>query len=264
MNENKTLAESISDLVKSIAGSSANLKKKYISAVVVAAGSGTRMGGDVTKQLAVVGGIPVVVRTLMQFEACEFVNEVIVVAREDEVSLYDEFIAEYGLTKLAKVVVGGDTRQKSVLNGFNAISDKSDIVAIHDGARCLVTPQMITDVLTAAAVHGCATAASRTKDTIKRAGANGYIAETLDRSEIWHAQTPQVFRADIYRAAAYVALEKGTVATDDNALVEAIGFKVKLVDCGYENIKLTTPDDLAIAEAILTLRERRKESEVDA
>lgn len=257
-----TLASAIASLTKDIALSSADIKRRFNSAVIVAAGSGTRMGGEKTKQMTELDGIPVVVRTIQQFEVCPFINEIVIVAREDELGEYDVFRTKYGFKKLTNVVVGGETRQESVMAGLNAISDKSDFIAIHDGARCLVTPEMIETVLREAAVHGCATAAERPKDTIKRAGANGYIAETIDRSVLWHAQTPQIFKTDIYRAAAYIAKENGTVATDDNMLVESLGFKVKLVDCGYENLKLTTPDDFYLASAILLLREMRKAATV--
>ena len=256
-----TLASAIASLTKDIALSSADIKRKFNSAVIVAAGNGTRMGGEKTKQMTELDGIPVVVRTIQQFEACPFINEIIVVAREDEVGQYETFRRGYGFKKLKSVVVGGDTRQQSVMQGLNAISDKADFIAIHDGARCLVTPEMIEKVLREAAVHGCATAAERPKDTIKRAGTNGYIEETIDRDKLWHAQTPQIFKTDIYRAAAYIAKENGTLATDDNMLVEALGFKIKLVDCGYENLKLTTPDDFFLASAILKLREMRAANE---
>ena len=251
------LTSAIADLTRAVAHSSADIKRRFNSAIIVAAGNGTRMGGEMTKQMAELCGMPVIVRTVLQFEACPFINEIVVVAREDELSRYDEFRSVYGFKKLTRVVKGGDTRQKSVMEGLRAIDDRSDFVAIHDGARCLVTPEMIGKVLIEAATHGCATAAERPKDTIKRAGANGYIEETIDRTTIWHAQTPQIFKTDIYRAAAYMALENGTVGTDDNMLAESIGFKVKLVDCGYENLKLTTPDDFFLAEAILRLREMR-------
>ena len=253
------LTSAIVGLARAVAHSSADINRRFNSAVIVAAGNGTRMGGEKTKQMSELDGLPVIVRTVMQFEVCPFINEIIVVAREDELGEYDTFKSVYGLNKLKKVVCGGDTRQESVMEGLKAVDDRSEFIAIHDGARCLVTPEMIEKVLVEAAVHGCATAAERPKDTIKRAGANDYIEETIDRDKLWHAQTPQIFKTDIYRAAAYTALENGTKATDDNMLVEQLGFKVKLVDCGYENLKLTTPDDFFLAEAILRMRQRRGE-----
>ena len=170
-------------------------------------------------------------------------------AGEDEVGQYETFRRGYGFKKLKSVVVGGDTRQQSVMQGLNAISDNADFIAIHDGARCLVTPEMIEKVLREAAVHGCATAAERPKDTIKRAGTNGYIEETIDRDKLWHAQTPQIFKADRYRQA--LAAHYGEF-TDDCAMMEADGVRVKLVEGSYTNIKITTPTDLVIAQAFLT------------
>lgn len=256
-------ASKLGDIVKAITGSDNisrnDLMKHFNSAVIVAAGNGTRMGAisHLTKQMTDLGGMPVIVRTIKQFENCEFINEIVVVAHEEEVSKYDEFIENYGFKKITAVVKGGDTRQKSVLEGFRMISEKSEYVAIHDGARCLITPEMIENVMCQAYLYGCATAAEKSKDTIKNADKSGFISSTIDRETLWHAQTPQIFKTDVYRAAAFIALKNGYQATDDCMLAENIGFKIKLVDCGYENIKLTTPDDFYISEAILKMRSER-------
>lgn len=225
----------------------------FTSAIIAAAGSGTRMGDGLgaTKQMLTLGGIPVIVRTLRAFEESELINEIIVVAREDEIEIYDEYKSTYGLNKITAVVAGGETRQESVLRGFECISDKSEFVAIHDGARCLITSEDIAAVVTEAYRSGAATAAIRATDTVKRADRNGYIVETPKREELWMAQTPQVFKTEVYRAAAYVAKEEGFVTTDDNALAEYVGFKVKLVECSRGNIKITTPEDLLIAEMLM-------------
>jgi len=221
-----------------------------LSAIIVAAGNGSRIkrfpteSQKQTKQLTPLDGIPVVVRSILQFEECEFVDEIIVVAREDELSFYDD----YQFKKVKYVVKGGETRQQSVMNGFKYI--KSDYAAIHDGARCLVTTEMIERVAREAYIHGCATAAEKAKDTLKQSDADGFITATVDRSQIWRAQTPQIFKTDIYRA----AIEQNIEVTDDCMLVENLGYKIKLVDCGYENIKITTPDDFYLAEAILKVR----------
>ena len=138
-----------------------------------------------------------------------------------------------------------------MLRGFEKISDRSEFVAIHDGARCLITIDAIDKVLRAAYSWGAATAASHISDTVKRGGFGDFIEDTIDRDSLWRVQTPQVFKTELYRAAAYTAESEGFKATDDNMLVEHIGFRVKLVDCGTGNIKITTPTDLAVAEVLL-------------
>ena len=232
-------------------------KPHFTSAIIAAAGCGSRMCDESgkTKQLMELCGIPVIVHTLRAFEKCEQINEIIVVARRDEVEIYEKYKSDYGFSKISAVVVGGDTRQESVLRGFEAISDKSDFVAIHDGARCLTTSEMIDAVLFEAFRKGAATAATKATDTVKRADGKGFISETIEREGLWLAQTPQVFKTELYRAAAYVSKEDGFAATDDNSLAEHVGFQVKLVDCGSENIKITTAVDLSIAEVILRRRE---------
>lgn len=246
----KISARDIASLVRSLS-KSANTHH-FTSAIIAAAGSGTRMNtSGTTKQLLTLCGIPVIVRTLLAFESCPLIDEIIVAARPDEIPIYEKFREEYSLKKLAAVVEGGETRQESVLRGFEAISDRSEFAAIHDGARCLITADMIERVLRAAYSHGAATAACHVSDTVKRANTKGFAEETIDRSTLWLAQTPQVFKTELYRAAAYVAKDESFSATDDNMLAEHIGYPVKLVDCGTDNIKLTTPADLAVAEVLL-------------
>jgi len=248
-------AKDIASLLRTLS-KTAN-KPHFTSAIIAAAGCSSRMGdicGGKTKQMMLLGETPIIVRTLQAFEECELINEIIVVAKKDEISEYGRFIRDFGLTKIAKVVEGGETRQESVLVGFEAIDDRSDFVAIHDGARCLITKQEIEKVLLEAFRRGAATAAVKATDTVKRAGDKGFIAETLPREEIWLAQTPQIFKTEVYRCAAYVCHEQGFEATDDNSLAEHVGFEVKLVECSRENIKITTETDLTIAEAILAKR----------
>ena len=226
---------------------------KYNSAIILAGGSSTRVGGNKTKQLIPILGVPTIVRTVSVFENCRFIDEIIIVARKDEISLYDEWRSEYGWEKVTKIVQGGEDRQASVLNGFKNVSDKSEFVYIHDGARCLITEKMIRSVGHAACMNGAAIAAQKATDTIKVA--EDKKLSTVDRNSVWLAQTPQVFMTEMYRAAAYTAKKNGTVATDDASLVEALGFEVVPVDCGKENMKITSPCDFAIAEAILKFRE---------
>ena len=226
---------------------------KYNSAIILAGGSSTRIGGSKTKQLVPVMGVPTVVRTVSVFENCKFINEIIIVAKGSEMALYDDWKIKYGWKKVKKIVLGGSDRQSSVLNGFKSISDKSEYVYIHDGARCLVTEEMIRNVGHAACIHGAAIAAQKATDTVKVI--DDKKLSTIDRNNVWLAQTPQVFMTEMYRAAVYTAKTNGTVATDDASLVEALGFEVFPVDCGKENMKITSPCDFAIAEAILKYRE---------
>lgn len=242
-----------------------SLQSKFNSVIIVAAGTGERMGNisGKSKQMAELCGIPVVVRSILAFEACDFINEIIVVAKENEIGCYENLIAAYNLKKTARVVRGSNTRQKSVLEGLAAVSSKSEYLAIHDAARCLVTSDIIKEVFTQAYIYGAAVAAEKMTDTVKKSDNYECVSETIDRTWLWRAQTPQIFKTDIYRAAAYIAQTEETEVTDDSALAENIGFKVKLVDCGSENIKLTKPSDMAVARAILELRERNALSIAD-
>ena len=253
-----TKAQQVVNLLRSFSGSDKRIQPT--SAVIVAAGSSSRMGevNGVKKQHIELYGIPVVVRSMQSFEACRMINEIVIVAREDEISLYDEYKKKYNITKLTHVVAGGNTRQESVLNGIEAINPDAKFIAIHDGARCLVTVKMIEDVCLSAYRYRAATAATAVRDTVKVCDKHGFIDTTIDRNTVWLAQTPQVFYANLYRAAAYSAREAGFDATDDNSLVERIENPVKLVECGRENIKLTTPDDIALAEHIIRTRKGSK------
>ncbi len=225
----------------------------FTSAIIVAAGSGSRMKNTdgKTKQLMELDGIPIIARTLITFEASKLINEIIVAVREDEQALYDDFKEKYSLTKLKTTVIGGSSRQESVLRGFEAIDDRSEFVAIHDGARCLITEEMIEKVVTEAYRRGAATAATPATDTVKVVNSRGFIEETVPRDTVWLAQTPQVFKTEVYRAAAYVCLDEGFEGTDDNSLCEHVGFEVRPVDCGKANIKITEPSDMIIAKALL-------------
>lgn len=247
------------DILRTAFGTSK--KEIFTSAIIVAGGHSSRMGGNVTKQMMLISGIPVVAHTLIAFEQSERISEIVVAAKEDEIPLYHNFAVKYGITKLSSVVAGGETRQESVLNAFNVTSPKAKYVAVHDGARCLITTKEIEKVLDAAIKYGAATAAVRTVDTVKIADKNGFIERTEDRNYVWNAQTPQIFGRNLYCAAAVTAKEAGFEATDDNSLVERIGYKVKLVECSKENIKITRPCDIKTAERIMLDRKEAKESE---
>ncbi len=230
--------------------------KPMTTAIITVGGSGKRMenADGTTKQFMELNGFPIVVRTVLEFEKSPYIDEIIIVSKEDEIDLYTKMIEKYSLSKVRRIVKGGSTRQESVLNGFKAISEKCDYVAIHDGVRCLITQDNIKAVMKTAYATNCACAATKIYDTLKMVDSDMYIESTSDRSKAWAAQTPQVFKSDIYRACAFSAKKEGLSVTDDCMLVEYYGFKIKLVDCGRNNIKITTKDDLIIAEAILNSR----------
>ena len=226
------------------------------SAVIVAAGNSTRMGKKVSKQLLKLAGIPVLARTLHAFAQSGYIDEIVLVTRAEDMHDITLLLTKYGIKKPVRMVIGGATRADSVKRGVEAINKKSKFVAIHDGARCLITPQMIKKVLRAAYMHRAATAACTVSDTVKIATKRGFIARTENRDLVWLAQTPQVFDVNLYRAA--LANVKDDTLTDDNQLIEAIGYPVKLVDTGAENMKITRPEDLPRAEAILAQRRLKK------
>lgn len=246
--------EKVSSLIRKMAGKS----KKYNTAVILAAGSGKRLGDDRGKQFVEIDGVPVFVRSIDAFERCPEIHEIILVTRAQDITGCRNIAAEYGFKKLTKIVAGGDTRQSSAERGFEVVLPETDFVAIHDAARCLVTPEMISAVMEKAYVTGAAVAGTKAVDTLKREDLTGNIAETVDRKMMWQVQTPQVFMADMYRAAMYMAKKDSFEGTDDSSLAERLGFKVALVDCGKTNMKITYPEDTVIAEAILGMRGREK------
>lgn len=244
-------AKKTADILRAFAG-----KERYKStaAVIAAGGDSSRMNG-INKQFAEIDGIPTLARSIQAFENADCIKEIVVVTRKDDISAVIELCEKYKFKKVIAVVPGGSSRQESVWLGFSEISDSTEFVAIHDGARCLVTPEMIEKVCREAYIYRAATAANRVSDTVKRTEKGGFVEETLDRNRIWLAQTPQVFDSNLYRAAAHIARESGFVGTDDCSLVENIDFKaIRLVECGRENIKITTPGDILFAKAILFAR----------
>ncbi len=252
------ITKKIAGVLRAVAGTPD--PKNFTSAVICAAGSSTRMGehgdGATTKQFMELDGLPVVARTLLAYEAADTIHEIIVVAREDELPLYEGFAEAYGLTKLKKVVKGGETRQDSARLGSDEVDARCKYVAIADAARCLITPAEIQKVCHAAYQWGAASAGIKATDTVKVVDTSAFIDSTPDRAYVWLAQTPQVFALNLYRAAAYVARDEGFKATDDNQLAEHIRVPVKMVACSRENIKITEPDDLLFAYAILEARKQ--------
>ena len=219
------------------------------SAVIAAGGSGTRMGGNVPKQFVRIGGIPIIIRTLLRFGTCSDIDEIIVVVRDCDIETVKILLDEYKITKLTRIVKGGATRQASVLNGINAASGR--FVFIHDAARPFVTPEQISEVVSETHRFGAAALGVPIKDTLKTVKKDGMISETVDRENKYSIQTPQGFEIEMIRAAHRDAERKGVSVTDDCALAELSGASVKVVEGSSLNIKLTTPEDIILAEGIL-------------
>jgi 2-C-methyl-D-erythritol 4-phosphate cytidylyltransferase len=217
-------------------------------AIIVAAGRGERAGGGRAKQFRVVSGTPIIIHTLSKFERCERVAEVIVVAPAGSAAETLALARRHQLVKVKRAIEGGRTRAESVLNGLGAVSDATDVVAIHDGVRPFVTPQEIDRVVSEAERTGAAILAQPAFDTIKEVE-GGRVVGTPERARLWRAQTPQCFRLDILRRA--YELAPNLEATDDSALVERLGIIVSVVEGGPHNIKITTPLDFALAEVML-------------
>ena len=219
------------------------------SVVIVCAGNSTRMGG-VNKILLPLGGRLVIGVTMQAFQSCESVKEIVIVAREADIPAIEAEAQAAGITKLVKCVTGGATRQESVINGVKCISKDTQLVAVHDGARPLVKPEHIEKVIRDASVFGGATLGVPVKDTIKTVD-GGLIIDTPPRKSLYITQTPQIFKRDLYFEGIDFALEHGLDFTDDCQLVEAIGGKVAMTVGDYTNIKITTPEDIAVAELLL-------------
>ena len=229
-------------------------RRPRCAALVAAAGSSQRMGG-VNKLLQPLEGVPVLVRTLAALQVAGSVDEIIVAAREEDILEMSQLCRTYGLSKCTKVVRGGENRVHSVLLAALEAAPETELLAVQDGARPLVTPELIDRVAAAAARCGAAAPAVAVKDTDKAAGADGAVEETLDRGRLRAVQTPQVFQADLLKAALQSALEQEAPVTDDASAVERLGKTVFLVDGEEENLKITTPLDLILAEAVIRARE---------
>lgn len=218
------------------------------AAIVPAAGSARRMGQD--KILMPLGDVPVLLRTLRALESCSYITEIVVATRDDMIVPVGQLCKDGAFTKVRKIVVGGETRAESVLAALKEVSDEAELVAIHDAARPLVTSEIIEETVLKAAQCGAAAPAIPLKDTVKRAR-NGVVLETPTRSELFAVQTPQVFEHGLILGALEKAIADGAEVTDDCGAVERLGMSVCLTEGSEENIKLTTPMDIVVAEAIL-------------
>lgn len=219
------------------------------SAIIAAAGRGERFGRGINKVLCEIAGKPIIAHTLDPFEDCKAIDEIIIVTGESDIEAVGEIVGRFNFRKVKSIVPGGGHRQDSVKNGLEYVT--GGIVAIHDAARPFVTPQLIEACVEEACRAGACVAAVPVVDTIKAASSEGEIERTVDRQNLYAIQTPQTFRTELIRRAYEDAYTAGFYATDDAALVERIGGRVKIVQGSYENIKITTPSDVKIASARL-------------
>jgi 2-C-methyl-D-erythritol 4-phosphate cytidylyltransferase len=220
-------------------------------AIIAAAGQGTRMGGGRAKQFREISGTPIIIHTLRRFEQCTTIGEVLVVVPAGEQSELLALAARHGLRKLARVVAGGATRTESIWRGLQTVrAATARIVAVHDGVRPFITPEEIDRAVEEAAQSGAAILAAPVSDTIKEVE-GGRIKRTPERSKLWRALTPQCFRYELLRRAYERALAEGLEATDDSALVERLGASVSIVEGSARNVKITTRQDIALAEILL-------------
>lgn len=219
------------------------------TAIVVAAGSGKRFNSTISKQFLVLSGKPVIIRTLERFESCDTVSEVVLVLQSIDIQNFRSLAKKFKLNKIANIVAGGKTRAESVLNGLRVVDSEAGIVAVHDGARPLVSVDEISRTIERAKQVGAACLVAEITDTIKEITGER-IAGTLDRSRLRRALTPQAFRYDILHEA-FAQSDLNEDVTDECYLVEKLGYEIALVEGSPKNIKITRPEDLALAEAIL-------------
>ena len=222
-----------------------------ISAIIVAAGQGTRMGSQVDKLFVELDGCPIVAHTWRRFEEAGCIDELLLVVREGRQSAFAALAKQYRFKKPFRLVAGGKARQDSVWNGLESLSPDTELVAIQDAARPCTSPALIAATVAAAREIGAAVAAQPVTDTIKESRDGKLIERTLDRSRLWAVQTPQTFRVDIIRRALMAVRQQGLLVTDDTAACELIGQPVQLVVSTQPNPKVTRQEDLPWVEAVL-------------
>lgn len=231
---------------------------KLTAAVIICcAGLSTRMKG-IDKISYELFSLPVWARATLAFERAESVSNIILVVKEEDISSFLEVTRQLGFQKVSLVVRGGETRQESVFNGFKEVlkmEKKPDIICIHDGARPFIKTETIEEAIWDAHIYGGSCVCLKSRDTVKVVGENGFIEETLDRNKIYLAQTPQCFNFSLYEKAVNLAKEEGKNYTDDCQLFEAMGAKIHITEGDSQNIKITSPEDLKIAEGILSEEE---------
>ena len=229
------------------------MKDLKITALIAAAGSGSRMGANMPKQYINIKNKPVLIHTLDVFDTCSDIDDIVIISRADDIDYIKELLQDYNIKKVSDIVSGGDTRQQSVINGLNRVN--SEIVLIHDGARPFVTHKQIRALIDEIKVSSAASLGIPVTDTLKLSN-NSTIVKTVDRENLYGIQTPQGFKTDLIKKAHKYALENSLSVTDDCSVCEAMGIDVKIVTGSPLNIKITTPDDLILAEGILNREEK--------
>lgn len=223
------------------------------AAIILAAGRGERMGAKEDKAFLNLGPRPLVAYSLAAFEACGDVDAIVLAVREGREDAARDLCRRLGVSKLSAVVIGGPLRQDSVRAGLAALPPDAEFVAVHDAARPLVTPELISATILSACEKGSGVAAAKVVDTLKLAGPDGVAVSTVDRAGLWAVATPQTFRAEILRRAYDAVTAAGAVVTDDAGALEFIGEKTSLVEWRRPNLKVTVAEDIAVAEALMRI-----------
>jgi len=223
------------------------------TAILVAAGKSERMGSNTDKAFLNLGPKPVVAWSLLAFEQCTDIDQIVLVVRKDQVLAAKSVAQMFGISKIRAIVAGGGRRQDSVQNGMKEMDSETRVVIVHDGARPCVTPELISETIKYAKRNGCGIAASRVWDTIKYVERGSTVDHTVDRTKLWAVQTPQAFGADLLRRAYKMVEEQKATVTDEASAVELIGEPVRLVDWPRPNIKITTAEDLPLAAAAMKI-----------
>lgn len=236
-------------------------RKMKTVAIIPAGGTGVRMGGNIPKQYLKLGGIPIIVHTLMAFQEARLVDAIFLVLPKEDVAEAPQIVlSRYRLPKVQQILPGGAHRQDSVKQGLDALPSDCDIVVIHDAVRPFISPQIINTIIRKASLSGAVTVGMPIRDTIKRVDGRGCVEATVDRERLWCTQTPQAFRAPLLKEAYETAYGEHHYGTDDAGLVERTGIKVKMLPGSFDNIKITTADDLAWGELILEMKRGKRGS----
>ncbi len=222
----------------------------FTSVIIPAAGFGERMGAPVSKQFLSLRGKPIIIHTLERFQQCSEITEIVIAAQRSAFQQIEFLVREFHLTKVRPIVEGGKRRQHSVANALSFVDARAELVAVHDAVRPFIHRKILLTAIEKAAEYSASVVAVRAKDTLKIGDENSFIESTLNRSSVWIAQTPQVFKKEILVRAYEHAKNNSIEATDDASLVEQIGIQPVLVEGSYDNIKITTPDDLEFAEVL--------------
>jgi len=231
-------------------------KKYFVSVIIAAAGMSNRMGSKINKQFISIDNKPILAHTLEKFEKCKYIDEIIVVSKEEEVEYCrKQIVKKYGFKKVTNIVRGGKERQDSVYNGILALNERTDIVLTHDGARPFIKLESIEEGVRGVVEHGACVIGVPVKDTIKVITPLNEVHHTPKRDLLWAAQSPQCFWVHLLKKGYEMASEEGIIGTDDSSLVEKIGQPIKMIMGSYDNIKITTPEDLIIADSFLKDRD---------